>query len=91
MMQKFVIAPDSFKECLTAEEAAQALARGIRKVLPDAGIVSLPIADGGEGTLRAISREEERVFVTVTGPDGSPVRAAYAIRKKTAVIEMKGD
>ena len=83
-MQKFVIAPDSFKECLSAREAAEALARGIRKAIPDAGVVLLPIADGGEGTLEAVSREEERIFVTVKGPDQTPVRAAYAIRGKTA-------
>ena len=87
-MRKFVIAPDSFKECLSAREVAEALSRGIRKVDPSAEVALLPIADGGEGTLEAVSREEERVFVTVTGPDGSPVRAAYAIRGGTAIIEM---
>ncbi len=88
MMPKFVIAPDSFKECLPADEVAEALANGIRKGCPNAKIVTLPIADGGEGTLQAVSREDERVSVTVTGPDRSPVRAAYALRQGTAIIEM---
>ena len=87
-MRKFVIAPDSFKECLSAREVAEALSRGIRKVDPSAEIVLQPIADGGEGTLEAVSREEERIFVTVKGPDQNPVRAAYAIRGETAIIEM---
>ncbi len=89
-MPKYVIAPDSFKECLSAKEAAEALADGIRNACPDAGIVILPVADGGEGTLQAISRAEELVRVTVTGPDRKPVRAAYALRRGTAVIEMAG-
>ena len=87
-MQKFVIAPDSFKECLSAKEAAQALARGIRNVCPNAEIVLLPIADGGEGTLEAVSDERERVSLTVTGPNGTPVCAAYAVHRGTAIVEM---
>ena len=87
-MQKFVIAPDSFKECLSAKEVSEALARGIRNVCPDAGIVLLPIADGGEGTLETVSNERERVTLTVTGPNGTPVRAAYAVHRGTAIVEM---
>ena len=51
---KVVIAPDSFKESLSAEHAAQALADGVRQALPDATIVCVPMGDGGEGTLDAV-------------------------------------
>ena len=51
---KIVIAPDSFKESLTAQGVAQAIAAGVRDVLPDAEIVCVPMADGGEGTLDAV-------------------------------------
>lgn len=88
-MPKFVIAPDSFKDCLPAPAVAGALAKGIRAVFgTDADLILLPIADGGEGTLEAISQPEERIFETVTGADGRPVRAAYAMRGHTAIIEM---
>lgn len=87
-MPKFVIAPDSFKECLPARDVAAALAKGIRQVRPDAEIVTLPIADGGEGTLETVSLPEERVTLTVTGPDGAPVPAVYARRGDLAIVEM---
>ena len=87
-MPKFVIAPDSFKECLSSGEAAEAIERGIRSACPRAETVVLPVADGGEGTLEAITRPSERVFRTVTGPYGAPVRACYGMRGKTAVVEM---
>lgn len=87
-MPKFVIAPDSFKECLSAREAAQAMACGIRNVCSDAEIVLLPVADGGEGTLETVSDERERVFVTVTGPACIPVKACYAMRGGGAIVEM---
>ncbi len=51
---KIVIAPDSFKGSLSAQDAAQAMAAGVREVLPDAQIVLKPMADGGEGTVRAL-------------------------------------
>ncbi|MGM9981780.1 MAG: glycerate kinase, partial [Limosilactobacillus sp.] len=51
---KFVIAPDSFKGSLTAKEAANAMATGIRRVFPDADYRLVPMADGGEGTVQAL-------------------------------------
>ena len=61
-MPKFVIAPDSFKDCLPAPAVAGALAKGIRAAFgADADLILLPIADGGEGTLEAISKPDERV------------------------------
>ncbi|MCK9859227.1 glycerate kinase [Paenibacillus sp. ATY16] len=87
---KIVIAPDSFKGSLSAASAADAIAQGIRRCLPDATIVKLPIADGGEGTLDSLlaATSGERITVTVTGPLGASVSASYGIIEQTAVIEM---
>ena len=51
---KVVVAPNSFKGTLTATQAAHAIARGVREVFPDAEIVEVPVADGGEGTAEAL-------------------------------------
>ncbi|WP_317982073.1 glycerate kinase [Paenibacillus glycanilyticus] len=87
---KIVIAPDSFKGSLSAASAAEAIAQGIRRCVPDVGIVKLPIADGGEGTLDSLlaATGGERITVTVTGPLGASVSASYGIIEQTAVIEM---
>jgi glycerate kinase len=88
---KIVIAPDSFKESLTSLEVATALERGIRRVLPRARIVKLPLADGGEGTIEAlVAATGGRVpRCTVSDPLGEPVRARYGLLGDgvTAVIE----
>lgn len=89
---KIVIAPDSFKESLTALEAAQAIENGMKKVLSEADFVKIPMADGGEGTVQSlVDATEGRIITkTVTGPLGEPVEAFFGISgdKKTAVIEM---
>ena len=54
MKKKFVLAPDSFKESLSALEVCQAMEKGIKKVFPKAEIISMPMADGGEGTTDAL-------------------------------------
>ncbi len=89
---KIVIAPDSFKESLTAAQAARAIATGIRRALPDADCVLVPVADGGEGTVRALvdataGREYRK---RVVGPRGEPVVARYGLLGDgtTAAIEM---
>ena len=91
-MRTVVIAPDKFKGSLTAEEAAEAIARGVRAVWPQARVVKVPMADGGEGTLRSLVRATGgRIFYRrVMGPLGKPVRAAFGVLGdgKTAVIEM---
>lgn len=51
---KFVLAPDSFKESMTAKEVCQAMATGIKKAIPDAEIIQIPMADGGEGTTTSL-------------------------------------
>ncbi|MFQ6688586.1 glycerate kinase, partial [Bordetella pertussis] len=51
---KIVIAPDSFKESLSAPDAAAAIARGVRQACPGAHTLCIPMADGGEGTVQAV-------------------------------------
>lgn len=76
---KVVIAPDSFKESLSAGEVAEAMARGVLAVLPDAVVDLCPMADGGEGTVAAMVRASRGsfAFADVYGPLGQPVRARY--------------
>jgi len=87
---KVIVAPDSFKECLAAEEAAEAIARGVLAVVPDADVVRMPVADGGEGTVRALvaATGGSLEHTTVTGPLGEPVEAEWGLIGETAVIEM---
>ena len=88
---RVVIAPDSFKESLPAPKVAAAIAAGLREFWPDAHLTLIPMADGGEGTVDAIHSAVggELRTVTVTGPLGSPVEAAFCITPgHTAVVEM---
>lgn len=89
---KIVIAPDSFKESLTALEAAESIENGFKQVIPDAEYVKVPMADGGEGTVQSLvdATGGEIILKTVTGPLGEPVEAFFGIlgNKTTAVIEM---
>jgi glycerate kinase len=89
---KIVIAPNAFKESLTAPEAASWIARGVKKALPRARTVLVPMADGGAATARtlAASTGGRLVYKRVTGPLGGTVRAHFGMLGdgKTAVIEM---
>lgn len=89
---KLVIAPDSWKESLTALEVATAIEDGFREVWPDAEYVKIPVADGGEGTVDAMvaATSGERVEVEVTGPLGTRIPSFYGISgdKQSAFIEM---
>ncbi|SHE31122.1 glycerate kinase [Clostridium fallax] len=89
---KFVLAPDSFKESMTAREVADAMEKGIKKVCPNAQCVKVPMADGGEGTVQSLvdATNGEIFTIDVIGPLGNKVKAKYGILgdKKTAVIEM---
>ena len=89
---KIVIAPDSFKESLSASEVVNAIEAGFVEVLPNAEVLKLPVADGGEGTTEAlVSATQGRYFSTqVVGPMGVAVNASWAIlgNSKTAVIEV---
>ncbi|MGE8559869.1 MAG: glycerate kinase [Acinetobacter sp.] len=93
MSKTFVLAPDSFKESLTAEQACQAMQRGIEKVCPDAICVSVPMADGGEGTVDALvsGLKGQKIACEVTGPlPAQKVKTYFGLLNegKTAVIEM---
>ena len=84
-----LVATDKFKGSLRADEVAAHLTRGIVAGVPDARVVSVPIADGGEGTLVAAEATDfERVEYDVTGPNGEPVRAAIGIRRRVAIVEL---
>ncbi|MGY5883055.1 glycerate kinase [Modestobacter lacusdianchii] len=89
---RVVIAPDSFKGTLDATAAADALAAGWRRERPDDELVTVPLADGGEGTLEALGHDlpaECWRSAEVTGPDGRPVDAAWLLLPDgTAVVEM---
>ncbi len=91
-MMKIIIAPDSFKENLTSMEVAKAMEVGIKRVLPKARCIKIPVADGGEGTVQAFidARGGQWVACRVRGPMGRTMKARYGrlADKKTAVIEM---
>jgi len=88
----FVIAPDSYKESLTALEVATEIEAGFREIFPDANYHKIPMADGGEGTVAAMVAATGGKLVTleVTGPLGVPVSAFYGLTGagNTAIIEM---
>lgn len=78
---KIVIAPDSFKESLSALEVANAIEQGLRQVIPDCDIVKIPVADGGEGTVQSMvdATGGSIVSLEVMGPLGHRVQAHYGI------------
>lgn len=92
LVMKIVIAPDSFKESMTALEASSAIEEGFKKSFPHADYVKIPMADGGEGTVQSISDATGGNLkeVSVTGPLDEEVSAFYGLSgdKKLAVIEM---
>ncbi|MEF3302872.1 glycerate kinase [Paenibacillus sp. GYB003] len=89
---RVVVAPDSFKGSLSSVAAAEAIRAGVLRAAPDAGTTIVPMADGGEGTVDAVlaAAGGDRITVTVVGPLGEPVEAAYGLLPdgRTAVIEM---
>ena len=89
---KIVIAPDSYKESLSALEVAAAIEAGFSEIFPDAEYVKIPVADGGEGTVEAMvaATQGSIVRLTVTGPLGAPVEAFYGLSgdERSAFIEM---
>jgi glycerate kinase len=88
---RIVVAPDKFKGSLPATQVAAAIAAGLHAGLPGAEVVTIPVADGGEGTVdAAVAAGFERVPVTAAGPAGDPVRASYARRGEVAVVELAG-
>ena len=88
---KTIIAPDSFKGSLTASEAAEAIAAGVRGALPDAECVLIPLADGGEGTVQALVKATggRIIRVPATDPLGKRIESFFGIlgEGETAVVE----
>ncbi|WP_105903232.1 glycerate kinase [Vibrio gangliei] len=91
---KIIIAPDSFKESLTAKQVCQAMETGLKRVWPQAEYVHIPLADGGEGTVQSLvdATQGDIIERQVTGPLGQSVDAFYGRLggklSHTAVIEM---
>ncbi len=89
---KIVIAPDSFKESLTALQVAQAIEIGFKKIFPDAEYIKVPMADGGEGTVQSLidAWQGQSMVTEVTAPLGNKVLAEWGLSadRKTAIIEM---
>ena len=88
---RIVIAPDGFKETLTAAQACAAMAEGVRRAIPDAQITPIPLADGGEGTVAALlGGDGRRIAARVCGPLGKPVSAEFGVMpdERSAVVEM---
>ena len=89
-----LVAPQEFKGSLSPLQAAAAIAAGVREALPDAEVIELPMADGGPGTVSIVANATGAALVrhTVTGPQGDPVEATYALLERPgqptlAVIE----
>lgn len=86
---RVLVAADKFKGSLTAVQVAERVTAGLRRVVPGLAVETLPVADGGDGTVAAaVAAGFERRQAEVTGPLGKPVTAAYALRGTTAVVEM---
>lgn len=89
---KVVVASDSFKGSISARDICTAVKEGVKRVFPDAKVVEIPLADGGEGTMEnmVFSSNGIKKRVVVTGPIGDKVTAEYGILgdKETVIIEM---
>lgn len=89
---KIVIAPDSFKGSVSAQEAALSIERGVKKAYAHAETVLVPVADGGEGTMENLvaATNGQEINIAVTGPLGQPVQAKFGVLgdQQTCVIEM---
>lgn len=88
-MPRVIVAADKFKGSLGSDQVAAAVSAGVRRVRPDAIVDTVPVADGGDGTLAAaVAAGFELVPLTATGPTGVPVRSGYARRGELAVVEL---
>lgn len=89
---KIVIAPDSFKESMTAQKACDAIERGLKKIIKNAEFIKVPMADGGEGTTQSLVDATGGKFYHTesTGPLGEKVNSVFGILGdgKTAILEM---
>ena len=87
---KVVVAPDSYKECLTAQEVAAAIATGVRRMYPEAEVIEKPLADGGEGTLSVLAPAmgAKVLRASVSDPFRRPVEAAFGVAGDMGIIEI---
>ncbi len=89
---KIVVAPNAYKGSLSAAQAAAAMSAGIGRVMPDAEILSIPVADGGDGLIDSLATalQAQRQVRRVRGPLGETIAAAflYSAERRLAVIEM---
>ncbi|GAH47442.1 unnamed protein product, partial [marine sediment metagenome] len=89
---KIIIAPDSFKESMGAKEVALIIEKGVKRVFPEAEIIKVPMADGGEGTVESLveARRGKIIRKKVTSPLGKKIYAYFGILEDeiTAVVEM---
>jgi len=89
---KIIVAPNSFKGSISATQAAKAITLGVHDAFPQAEVVEIPIADGGEGTVEALVTAHHGTYgwVNVEGPLGQPVLASYGLIDggRTAVVEL---
>lgn len=92
IIMQIVIAPDSFKECLTATQVTLAISEGIKRIFPEAKITCIPVADGGEGTVEALVAATKGKIIKTPSVDAlnRPTQSFYGILGdgKTALIEM---
>lgn len=91
---RIVIAPDSYKGCMTAAQVAEAMARGARRLFPDAELDLVPMADGGEGTVQALvdATGGRLVRAQVAGPLGGSVEACFGLAQALGIrfIDARG-
>ena len=87
---KIVVAPDSFKECMSSTQVAAVMADAAGARFPGAEIVAIPLADGGEGSLDVLASAMRlsRRFARVHDPLGRPVEAGYAVKGTSAILEV---
>lgn len=89
-MKQIILIPDSFKGTLSAVEFCRLGKDAVEKHLPNCRVLTIPVADGGEGTVDCFAHalQAKRVCVPVTGPWGEAVEAEYAVHGETAFVEM---
>ncbi len=89
-MKRAVLIPDSFKGTMTSLEICRIMEQAILTRFPEVEVVSVPVADGGEGTVEAFltALGGEKITVTVQGPLGEPVQGFYGLLEDTAFLEM---
>src|SRR5215213_7753767 len=92
LSMRILIAPNAFKGSISAFDAAKAIEEGVRRVMPDADCVLLPVADGGDGTAEVLVHGIGGRFITakVVNPLGKPISTTFALLSDgvTAMIEM---